>query len=187
MKKNKKNLKKNFGFTIIEMLVILGVLALLSGILIVYSRSGEMASNLIRQSAKMVADINRVKNLAITNTIFTDSFGEEKRTCGYGIYFDITNEPNQYIIFADTSFDCNTSLHQRSSDGSNDLDVITILPSFSLEIGNVQQIFFLPPDPEIFFTTLDGSSIREAEIEIKSNTGAVIGVEVNKTGQVSTF
>ncbi len=183
----KKNKKNNFGFTIIEMLVIMGVLALLSGILIVYSRSGEMASNLIRQSAKMVADINRAKNLAITATSFTDSFGQEKRTCGYGIYFDISTTPNQYIIFADTSFDCGTSLYQRPSDGSNDLDVISILPSFSLEIGNVQQVFFLPPDPEVFFTTLDGSNIREAEVEIKSDRGAVIGVRVNKTGQVSTF
>ncbi len=182
-----KNRKRSFGFTIIEMLVILGVLALLSGVLIVYSRSGEMASNLIRQSAKMVADINRAKNLSITTTTFTNSFGQNLKPCGYGVYFDTNSIPDQYIIFADTSSDCGSSLYQRVSDGSNDLEVIPILPSFSLEIGNVQQIFFLPPDPEVFFTTLDGSNINEAEIEIRSEKGAIIGVRVNKTGQVSTF
>lgn len=177
----KKYLKK--GFTIVEMLVIIGVMMMLSGILILYSRSGETASTLIRQSAKIMADINRAKELAITATNFEIAPGQVIRPCGYGVFF----EESQYIIFASDSPNCEESLHLRPTDGSFDEEVIPITSSLSIKSRNIQQVFFLSPDPTVLFSTADGSSPYQAEVVLETATGGEIGIRISKAGQVSTF
>lgn len=176
---------KEKGFTIVEMLVIIGILLLLSGVLIVYSRSGETASTIIRQAAKMVADINRAKSLSITATVFETEGGDEINPCGYGVYFDNISQPNQYIIFADLSSDCQASQHLRPVDGSADIAVEPVTTGLSITSKNIDQVFFLAPDPTVFFQGLEEDT--NAKITIGASSGASVSVKINKTGQVSTF
>lgn len=172
------------GFTIIEMLVTVGVLTLLSGILIMYSKSGENASVLLRQGAKIVTDVNRVKNLAVTTATYTNEAGEIIHPCGYGVYFDNTSQPNRYIVYADISKNCKTSEHKRPTDGSSDVESIDLATSITIDTKTIESIFFLPPDPDIYFNP---SNISEASISIKNLTGAKIEIKMSKAGQVSTF
>jgi Tfp pilus assembly major pilin PilA len=176
------------GFTIIEMLVTVGVLTLLSGILIMYSKSGENASILLRQGAKMVTDVNRAKNLSVTTATFTfndgDRKGEAVHPCGYGVYFDDISTPNRYIIYADTSNDCKNSSHERPSDNSSDVESIDLATSIKIDKKNIESVFFLPPDPTVYFNP---SNISEASITIKNLSGAKIEIKMSKAGQVSTF
>ncbi len=176
--------KEISGFTIIEMLVTVGVLTLLSGILIMYSKSGENASILLRQGAKIVTDVNRAKNLAITTATFTNSEGNAVHPCGYGVYFDSVSNPNRYIIYADISSNCQNSNHTRPSDGLSDVESIDLSPSISIDKKNIESVFYLPPDPNIYF---EPSEITEASITIKANSGAKIEIKMSKAGQVSTF
>lgn len=177
--------KKNMaGFTIIEMLVTVGVLALLSGILIVYSKSGENASALLRQAAKMVADVNRAKNLAMTTALFTDSQGDQVNPCGYGVYFDDTSTPNRYIIYADVAKDCKNSDHLRPDDGSTDVEIIELNTSISIDKKNIDSVFFLPPDPIIYFSPEEES---EGLVSIKTTAGSKLEIKISGAGQVSTF
>lgn len=184
--KTKKSLM--WGFTIIEMLVTVGVLTLLSGILIMYSKSGENASTLLRQGAKMVTDVNRAKNLALTTVTFTFSEGDRKgeaiHPCGYGVFFDEVSQPNRYIIYADTSIDCRASDHTRPTDGSSDVESIDLSTSITIDKKNIESVFFLPPDPIIYFNP---SETSEASITIKVTSGAKIEIKMSKAGQVSTF
>lgn len=174
------------GFTIIEMLVIIGIMLLLSGVLIIYSRSGETASIIIRQAAKIVADTNRAKNLAITTTTFKTEMGELIHPCGYGVYFDSATEPNQYTIFADLSSSCELSDHLRPTDGSADLITESLTASLSITSKNIDQVFFLSPDPTIIFNGINEEEIRTGEIAIGVGNTKV-SVKISKTGQVSTF
>lgn len=181
--------KKISGFTIIEMLVTIGVLTLLSGILIMYSKSGENASVLLRQGAKIVTDVNRVKNLAVTTATFTfsegDGEGETIHPCGYGVYFDSTSQPNRYVIYAGTSAICQDSEHKRpANDDSSDVESIDLATSITIDTKNIESVFFLPPDPTVSFNP---SNIKEASITIKNLTGAKIEIKMSKAGQVSTF
>lgn len=176
------------GFTIIEMLVIVGIMLLMSGVLIIYSRSGETASVVIRQAAKMVSDINRTKNLAITTASFKTSEGSMVHPCGYGVYFDSVNEPNRYIIFADLSSDCDVSDHIRPIDGLSDLETIPLTTPLAISNKNINQVFFLSPDPTVFLGSEEGGEIKTGEITIKApNSETEVKVKVSKTGQVSTF
>jgi len=174
--------KKMWGFTIIEMLVTIGVLTILGGLLILYSRSGEQTSTLLREAAKMTSDVNRAKNLAITTVEFTTKDGEKINPCGYGVYFD--QPQNQYIIFADPSSDCQTSDHLRASDGSADVETILLTNPLKFSSANIEQVFFLAPDPTIYFQPPE---ITEANIQFRAPNGASMGVRINQAGQVSTF
>ena len=58
-------LKSKFGFTVVELLIIISVSALLMSMVIFYSRGGEKQIILIREQAKIVNTILRSKSLAI--------------------------------------------------------------------------------------------------------------------------
>ncbi len=150
-------MRSNKGFTLIEMITVLGVTALLSGLLLVYSRQGENFSLVLRTRTKVISDINRAKNLAIATK---DWNGQQ--TCGYGVYFDKNN--NNYIIFADTSNDCEKSNHLRVA--NNDVEIIPLPDKFEYISSNINQVFFLPPDPTIYFDR-DLATNRQAEISFK--------------------
>jgi len=175
-------MKKQRGLTVIEMLVTIGVLTVLSGLLVLYSRSGEQTSTLLREAAKMATDINRVKNLAITTMEFSTKDGRKINPCGYGVYFD--RSQNQYIIFGDLSQNCQTSNHLRTADGSADVETINITKPLKFQRVDIDQVFFLAPDPTIYFQP---SGINEAQIQFRAPNGTTMGVKINKTGQVSTF
>jgi prepilin-type N-terminal cleavage/methylation domain-containing protein len=175
-------MRNNKGFTLIEMITVLGVTALLSGLLLVYSRQGENFSLVLRTRTKVISDINRAKNLAIATKDW-----DGQQTCGYGVYFDVNN--NRYIIFTDTSYDCEGSNHLRVA--NNDVEIIPLPDKFEYLSSNINQVFFLPPDPTIYF---DGelAAGEQAEIsfrlkeEYKGQGQETLGFKIfiNSIGQV---
>lgn len=176
---------KNKGYTLIEILVVLGVTALLSGLLLIYSRQGEKVGEIMRVRAQVVSDVNRVKNLAITARTW-----QGQLTCGYGIYFDTAN--NQYIIFADTSTDCELSSHLRNQAQTADVEIIRTPQRFTLLNTNVQEVFFMPPQPFVYF---DGQAaekqdeIEEVEVVFNylSDTDPAFKVYINSIGQTWAY
>lgn len=181
--KNKKlpHSKTASGFTIMEMMVTMGVLTILGGILILYSRAGESTTVLLRELAKVSGDINRTKNLAITTATFIDKNGNKTNPCGYGVYFDLIQ--NHYIIFADLASDCLTSPHLRDAEGNGDVEIISLNTPLELKSAEPGQVFFLAPDPTVIFP----DAATKMEIRLGPPSGVIMGVTVNKTGQVSTY
>lgn len=167
----------SMGFTIIEMMVIIGVLSVLSGLLILYSRTGEITSALLRESAKLSVNIGRAKNMAITNALW-----QGQRVCGYGVYFDEAND--QYIIFTEIANNCEAASHLRPADGSLDVETIIISDPLEISKSDITQVFFLPPDPTVYF---EPTALNEVQIEIKAPNDASMGITINTTGQVTTF
>lgn len=169
------------GFTIMEMMVTMGVLTILGGILILYSRAGESTTVLLRELAKVSGDINRAKNLAITTATFVDKNGNKTNPCGYGVYFDLVQ--NHYIIFADLASDCLASPHLRDTEGTGDVETISLNKPLELKSAEPSQVFFLAPDPTVIFP----GAATKMEIRLGPASGIIMGVTVNKTGQVSTY
>jgi len=177
-------MNKSAGFTLVELLVVLGVTILLSSLLIIYSHEGEKIGNIMRLRMQIVSDINRVKNLAIA---VKDWNGQ--KTCGYGIYFDTDN--NRYIIFTDLSIDCNASTHLRNGSDSHDVEIITVPQKFHLVDVNIQQVFFMPPNPTVFFNGLPAEnpgSPSEASITFNYQDGSpAFVVYINSIGRVWAY
>ncbi|MDD3614105.1 MAG: hypothetical protein PHF40_00055 [Candidatus Pacebacteria bacterium] len=170
----------NKGFTLIEMLVVTGVVILLSGILILYSRAGDQVSLILRARTQVIADINRAKNLAITAQGWNGRY-----TCGYGVYFDPPN--NRYIIFTEVVSNCETADHIRRG-SEYDVEVIPVPNQFILAASNVSQVFFMPPDPTIFFepSEINQPDIEQAEIDfyLVNQTNPAFQIFINPIGQV---
>lgn len=167
------------AFTLIEVIVALGVLVLLSSLIIVYSRSGEMNVVLMREAAKIISDINRTKNLALSTRAW-----QEQKPCGYGLYFD--QAKNYYIIFTEIASNCSSASHQRDPNNpSNDLETIQLTSPLSFKELNFSQVFFLPPDPTVYFTP--SLSEEYGKIILQTPKGGTKEIRIYPTGQVSLF
>ncbi len=83
-------MKRN-GFTLVEMLVVIAVTALLSGLAIVYSHVGQNQIALSVESSKVAQLILEAKDLSVA------TYSDKQTTCGYGLHFDYTAQ--QYSLF----------------------------------------------------------------------------------------
>ncbi len=175
-------MNKNSGFTLIEMLIVLGVTILLSGLLIIYSRESEDFSLILRTRTQVISDINRAKNLAINSQTVENN----QPTCGYGIYFNTSN--NSYIIFADLSSNCEKSTHIRNSADTKDIETIPLPSKIVLSKSDIQQVFFLPPDPTVYFEPpiSDNGTNPQAKITFNkaSDNEIAFQIFINPIGRV---
>ncbi len=168
-----KQEKNSWGFTIIEMLVVIAVLSLISTSLLLYSRTGERQIILFREQSRIVGALSRAKSLSIA------TFGQVGVPCGYGVHFET---PKIFLIFKDLSSDC--SAVDKVYSGTDEL-----LESFELDqavsFGNLTltDIVFIPPDPKIVITPEQDESM----INIKTISGnSSSTIKVTSAGQITT-
>jgi prepilin-type N-terminal cleavage/methylation domain-containing protein len=159
------------GFTIIEMLVIIGIISLISAILIVYIRAGGRQIVLFREQAKLVSVLARAKYLAIS------TFGREGVPCGYGVHF---TSPRTFLIFKDLADNCQSS-DQKYSGSLETQESFELDSLLEFETLTFSDILFIPPDPSIVINPTQD----EATLIIKavgSEDSAVI--KINSAGQI---
>ncbi len=168
-------MKKN-GFTLIELIVVIGILTLLSTSLITYSRTGEKQIIFFKEQGLVTSAIFRAKNLAIS------TYGREESatSCGYGVYFSDSGQ--EVIIFSDllgNASNCNNT--DKKYSGANENIEKLILDS-RVRITNPLggYILFIPPEPTVF-PARDVSIRLELDDESKSAT-----INVNRGGQITT-
>jgi len=100
MKSGSHRFKKSF--TLIEMVVVLFITITMSTIAVLGLRSGSAQGALIRSTARVVLNIRRAQNLALTALVVENPPGSGlyQAVSGFGVYFNITT-PERYILFAD--------------------------------------------------------------------------------------
>lgn len=171
--------KTNQGFTLIEMLVVIGILSLLSGIFIVYSRTGEQQILLFKDQAKIVGAISRAKSLSASS--YRASLTQTDNSCGYGVHFEF---PNTVIIFKDFAENCELS-DQRytSSNAAENFESFKLDSRLKFDaLTNLSDIVFVPPDISAVITPeQDEAVIVIKTIDDKSSAT----IKINSAGQVS--
>ncbi len=85
------------GFTLVELLVVIGISAMLTSIAITYSSIARSQVALSVEAAKVGGAIYRAKDLSIATYNIPPAPGGTK-VCGYGLAVDVAN--NTYSIFA---------------------------------------------------------------------------------------
>jgi type II secretory pathway pseudopilin PulG len=130
-------MKKNGGFTIFEIMVVLGITALLLSVTLTGLSGSRDRFTLLAERAKLADAFSRAKNFALEQ-LFPDVVTPVS-TCGYGVHFDYGSD--EYFIYQDvfdsgseTSCECNDD----AAAGSNHLcafggtDVKLVNQSFKL-------------------------------------------------------
>lgn len=83
------------GFTVVELLVTLGIVVLVTGIVMIRYSSFNSSVLLTSQAYLVGFDIREAQSLAVSVRGNLSEFREE-----YGMYFDMAN-PGQYVLFQD--------------------------------------------------------------------------------------
>jgi prepilin-type N-terminal cleavage/methylation domain-containing protein len=187
----KKHFKDTQGFTLMEMIVSVSIMALMSTIMLVNFHSSGTKGNLNMAAQKLASDIRQVQGYALGLKQPTGTY----ENGGWGVYIE-TNNPNNtaYNFFYD-----------KNNDGTITNPGDTAYPSIQLPAGmkfiNARMskdngnswtdngtfyISFIPPDPKILIckdATFGECDYTNAEIII-SNSTATSSVMVNKLGLV---
>lgn len=163
------------GFTIIEILVSLGIMAFLTSLLLLYSRTGERQIALFKEQAGLISAVLRAKSLAI------QTFSEQAPACGYGIHFSAAD--NNFTLFKDSAPNCEEA--NKAYDPGEALETHDLPTDLKFSQLDLTDVVFIPPDPK---TWLDRDiSKKEALVKIgfADGTSEVI-IKINNAGQVTT-
>jgi type II secretory pathway pseudopilin PulG len=130
-------------FTLVEVLVVLGVVSLLTLLVLPQYRKGEGSLALQRAAHQLVQDIRRTQEMA---TSATEINGVPPR---YGINFDLSS-PNSYFLFADIN---DNGTYQPSDEVIETISLESKVSLHQLLLGDPPSsktnasITFSPPDP----------------------------------------
>lgn len=171
MEKNKP--KSQRGFTLIELLVVIAIIGVISIIVFANYRTGEKQFSLQRAGYKLIQDIRRVQNMAMTARAIGGQVPPS-----YGVFFT-SGTPTQYILFADND--------GNGLRGAGDADIETLYLETGVSITNLTPaspltIVFYPPDPSVLIS--GNPSNNSASITLNYSGGTAKTVSVNKVGLI---
>jgi prepilin-type N-terminal cleavage/methylation domain-containing protein len=198
------------GFTLIEVLVVLALTALLSGIAIGYTHVGQNDVSLSIEESEIAQMILEAKELSIA------TYSSNSVTCAFGVQFDYVN--STYSLFA---YDAAASPSQpggrplcpslAGTAASVDQNAITEYANGSWQVhtppgvvldasadpvasDTIQDVLFYPPNP-FTLMSFDGQTFQDDYTNPPASTGYVylstVGgtdsrtISVNTDGQVS--
>lgn len=173
---------KNKGFTLIEMLVTLGIITTLSSMVLVYSRKSETVSNLIREGDRIVFELRRAQNQAML-MLQQDSDG--KKVCGWGIYIDKAGMPqDKFLLFADLCLPDQSKGNEKYDTGEK-VEIISLLKGVEIFESNISSITFIPPEPRIKFDSdLPDGINANIKIRLKNQQETSYEIQVSEIGQI---
>lgn len=172
------------GFTLIEILVVVGIISILSAIIFPNYRAGENRFAIQRSVQKLARDLRMAEEMSLGAKEFKGIIPRG----GYGIYFR-KDEPLHYILFADTSdppnyrydgaFELIEDIQIEKGVRIQNLVPATSGPDPSLTV------VFTPPDPTVTITPQDSRGLIVISSErgdsdektISVNTAGLIEVQ----------
>ncbi len=179
-------LKAASGFTLVELLVTVGVTALLASYMVLYGSVSRQQVALSIETAKLAQVISRAKSLSIST--FS---GGPASLCGYGVHFDYGSQ--QYSLGNyELEPDC-YSVYRGEVPGLgaySPLETYNMTPEVSIRnasSNSMTDVIFIPPDPKVV-TNIEGvvSSRAAGAVYLRTADGLVQKiVNVNASGQIT--
>lgn len=159
--------KKDAGFTLTELLIVISIIGILSLITFPYYRSARQQLAVQRASSRLAQDVRRAQEMAMSvervdsDKCFTN--GDPKHPddyeYGFGIHLTTIGEEKQYHLYAD----CNGDERFKGPDEDFELYIVDLVNVESIYIQstattyNYFDIVFTPPDP---YVSLGGRALH---------------------------
>jgi len=173
--------QNNKGFTLVEMLVVLSIIVIITGIVIFNVGTEQQNSALLRSAQNLSLNLRRAQSFALSSKTYK-TVGVP---CGWGVHFNGIGSTS-YVIFADlASFaDCSDRDFIRAGDGSEDFETTNFDAGVNISSlsSNLSDVVFTPPDPTVKFIP-DQTS---ASVIMINKNGATRTININKTGFISS-
>jgi prepilin-type N-terminal cleavage/methylation domain-containing protein len=205
-------MKKQNGFTLLEITVVVAIIALLSTIFLANYRGGDKQYALLRASHKLAQDIRTIEEMALSSRKTPgEIFGGTFPRGGYGIY--VTNDPSGdyqcptaplseggycIILFADcdegqdydfqgSAENCSVASSVNEGDSVNekikDLILETGVKIINISPSSPLTITFSPPDPTVVINKNPNIDSAFIELGYEGQTGGK-KIEINRLGQI---
>ena len=140
------------AFTLIEMMVVITIVALLTTMLLVYSRQGQSIQNLRRAASQLVANVRRAESLSML-TFGTDNIAWGIRIDQDGKGYSLVYESKDKVL--------------------NNKSTVTLHPGMEISNNQGRTYLFIPPEPTAVYipasSTIDNlQNIQDnEEIDLK--------------------
>lgn len=174
------------GQTIVEMLVVLGVMGVLFSLVTTFSRAGAIEGQVMRQADRLIQDIRRVQDIAYLSQEY-----DGRIACGYGINF---KTESYEVVVADSSLgDCSniSSYIFLPAEKISSYRVSTELPVRIQAVSN-DLLFFTPPEPKTYFINTPAPAVtlepplEAATLHVELGAGGITYiVKINQFGGLS--
>jgi prepilin-type N-terminal cleavage/methylation domain-containing protein len=184
------NTKKRGGFTLVELLVSISMMAIVTASIFGYSRNSENRNNLNRAKERLMFEIQRAESLAMNNSQNpTDTRTDKGKWIQWGI---ATNDSGSYRIESRTC-----------PSGAIDIDKGTCSPKTIIKLEDIKlptginldtnssdsSVYFLAPEPAVYKESgskLSGSSAATFVLQYNHDSNKQITIKVNAIGQVNS-
>ena len=169
------------GFTLVEMIVVLAIIIVITGIVTFNISTERQNSALLRSAQKLSLDLRRAQSFALSSKTYKTA----GVPCGWGVHFNEAGSTS-YTIFADlaSAQDCSNRDFKMASDGSENFEIVNLESGITVNSlsNNLSDVVFTPPDPMVNFTPNQTS----VSIVLVNKNGATRAININKTGFISS-
>lgn len=154
-------MRKDSGFTLIEVVVVASIIMLMSGFLI--ANLSKTRVNLDQTLNLMIADIRDAQSRAVSSDKSSGKF-----RCGYGIRYVSGSEYRLYAGPDASLVTCSTQNRNYAlADGDVDIRTIPLRDKGSVQITvSFPDIFFEPPDPKTYVNNSAVLSAAPGQIKL---------------------
>lgn len=171
------------GYTLVEIIIVIGITALMVGVVISYNSGGRRQVELSVERAKVSQVMYRARSLAVA------MYREASPPCGYGVYFDYAATPQQYYLYAYDDTTCSfASLAGKRKEPPLGTYKLGSGVRFATHADSLQDVIFFPPDPRVELWIGDNTSTTaNGVLYVETTDGVASGtLKITPTGQITT-
>jgi len=162
--------KKESGFSMTELLVVMFILSLLSTTVLIDYRSNQKKHSLSQSAQKLASDLRKAQNMAMSGVDIAGNY------YGYGVYLE--DDATSYLIYGDKN---GNSDYQPSDETIEAIDLLDRIGVKEIEpSASDVDVFFKSPNPTTYIDG-DSSAGKGATITLE-----VIGTSLTKSIVVTT-